>query len=246
MSKSQAVARHRSGIPLYTRSRSFDSFDARTRQVWMLPPESRDAGSNIRVHLAIREVSLRGWREEGNDLREIALAGTDGGPAETGVCLSRSLTRRLQHAYCLQSWLPRASGSYICARKNHGTNDARRVPSIQETYDLNNVLCNQVVHHTIRELGTISDSTPVMGRVYFRRLRFIRSCCGGDCMGLPRYVSSPINRHLDVNVLCRSHHIIIGKFWNCSLAAFIVFCTRERRLILDMDIQDARKQKVEE
>lgn len=84
MSKSQAVARHRSGIPLYTRSRSLDSFDALILHVWILPPESREAGCNIRVHLDIREVSLREWREGGNDLREVALAETDGGPAETG------------------------------------------------------------------------------------------------------------------------------------------------------------------
>lgn len=85
MSKSQAVARHRSGIPLYTRSRSFDSFDGRIRHVSILPPGSREAGCSIRVHFAIRKFSLSGWGDNGSVLSEMAVAETEGGPAETGA-----------------------------------------------------------------------------------------------------------------------------------------------------------------
>jgi len=82
ISKSHAAPRHRSGIPLYTRSRNFDSLADRIHHVSTLPPGSRELGCNIRVHLAIRVLSLKGCTWGGKDLRDVAVAATDDGPAE--------------------------------------------------------------------------------------------------------------------------------------------------------------------
>lgn len=84
INRSHAAPRHRSGIPLYTRSRSFGSLADRIHHVSTLPPRSRELGCNIRVHLAIRVLSLRGCTRDGKVLRDVAVAATDDGPAAAG------------------------------------------------------------------------------------------------------------------------------------------------------------------
>ena len=95
--KSQAARRHRSGIPLYVRSRSLDSADGFKRQASTLPPYSRFCGWSIRVHLDMRKGSLIGTETGGSALTVIAFAGEVGGPAgaresflRRGIELSRT------------------------------------------------------------------------------------------------------------------------------------------------------------
>lgn len=60
MRTSQAALRQQSGIPLYIRSQNLCSFEGLIPQKSMLPPSSREAGTSIRLHLAVRKPSLIG------------------------------------------------------------------------------------------------------------------------------------------------------------------------------------------
>lgn len=85
ISRSQAALRHLSGIPLYIRSRSLDSFEARIRQPSTLLPCPAILGTSIRVHLSMRDDSLGDTVAGGKELIIIALGGAEGGPGEATV-----------------------------------------------------------------------------------------------------------------------------------------------------------------
>ena len=88
--RSQAARRHRSGMPLYVRSRNFPSFDGRMSQFSTLPPCSRFSGTSIRFHLAILEASFGGTIAGGRVLTALAVGVAVGGPAPTVDTFLRS------------------------------------------------------------------------------------------------------------------------------------------------------------
>ena len=77
--RSQAALLHRSGIPLYIRSRNLVSLQ-RLIQLSTLPPCSRFCGTSMSVHLETREDSLGGTVTGGRELREDAFGEVFGGP----------------------------------------------------------------------------------------------------------------------------------------------------------------------
>ena len=83
----------------------------------------------------------------------------------TRIRFPRSVTRRLRYAHNLQPWISRFTRSYLCTGADHRADDAKRIRCIQEPYDFDDVVRDEVVYHPVREFCAISDATQAVGHI---------------------------------------------------------------------------------